>query len=292
MKKRTGCLGIFIVILVLFAVFLFWPTKENDSAIILSDTFDNNDNDWDLQNTGKIENGELLISQNNDAVIIPANVSFENGKIAFDTMYKEGDKGSVYGIMFRSTGKENYDLFLIDSESNFFSRVNGVEDISDHDSYIQSKGVNSLSIELYGNLVRVFVNNHLVLEAYEKDPHKGIIAFFSGGDSSIGFDNLEVVDFDKLPANISGKVYVNNDKLSNAPVTAYRVVDDNTLKTAVIDSAVTGEDGEFRFYLPEDSSYFVESAVENKKISSDRYADLRIPDSGLNLDIHLKSEAE
>ncbi len=291
MKKRTGCLGIFIIILVLFAVFLFWPVKESDSAVILSDTFDNNDNNWDLQNLAKIENGELLIPESSDAVVIPGSISFKNGKITVDVVYKEGDTGSVYGIMFRSTGNEDLDLFFIDGESNFFSRVNGIEDISDNDSYIKSKGPNSLSVELYGKLVRVSVNNHLVIEAYEKEANEGIFTFFSGGDSTVAFDNLEIIDFDKIPADISGVVYYNGEKLSNAPVTAYRVVNDKDLETALIDSTTSNENGEYHFYLPKNSSYFIESTVENGKILSDRYSDLHIPDSGLNLDIHLKAEA-
>ncbi len=289
MKKKTGCLGVIIIIILLFAVFLFWPVSDTNKAVILLDSFDNNDNGWDLQDSAKIENGELLIPRSSDAVIIPAGVSLKNGSITFDAVYKERDTGSVYGIMFRSTGKDDFDLFFIDGESNFFSRVNGIEDIADHDSYINSKGTNSLSIELYGKLVRISVNGHLVLEAFEKDANKGIFTFFSGGDSTVAFDNLKVIDFDKLPADIFGNVYYNNEKLSNAQVTAYRVVNNKPLETAVIDSTVTDENGEYRFYLPKDSSYFVESTVENGKISSDRYADLRIPDSGQNLDIHLKA---
>ncbi len=35
MKKRTGCLGVFIIIILLFAVFLFWPSSSGNQGVIL-----------------------------------------------------------------------------------------------------------------------------------------------------------------------------------------------------------------------------------------------------------------
>ena len=90
MKKKKGCLGIFIIIIVLLAVFLLWPVSDSDQSVILSDSFDNNDNGWDLQDSGKIENGELLIPGRGDTVVIPSDVSFKNGRISVDLVYKGG----------------------------------------------------------------------------------------------------------------------------------------------------------------------------------------------------------
>ncbi len=293
MKKRTGCLGIIVIILLLFAVFLFWPSSSGDQGVILSDSFDNNDNRWDLQNSAKIENGELLIPAGGDTVIIPSNMVLKNGNISVDMEYKSGDKGNVFGIMFRSPAEEDgFDLFLIDSRGDFILRYNGKTDLAERSGYISKEGTNSLMAELYGKLIRISVNGNTVVEVYEDNPAGGGFALFSGGDSEVAFDNLEVKDFDKLSPNISGKVYYNDGKLADAPVTAYMVVDDKTLKVAVIDETRTDENGEYSFYLPGDASYFVESTVENGKISSDRYADLRIPGSGLDLDIHLTAEGE
>ncbi len=293
MKKRTGCLGILIVMLLLFAAFVFWPVSENDNGVILSDTFDNNDNGWDLQDQAKIENGELLIPAVGETVVIPSDIILKNGSISIDMKYKSGSKSSSFGIMFRSPdGEDGFDLFLIDSLSDFILRYNGDTDMQGESGYISKDGTNSLKVELFGRFVRISVNGNTVIETYEDKPAEGRFALFSGGNSEVSFDNLNIVDFDRLPPNISGTVYYNDSRIPDAPVTAFRVVDDKTLKVVIIDETVTDENGKYSFYLPKDASYLVESKIEDGKISSDRYTDQRVPDSGLDLDIHLTSEGE
>lgn len=288
MKKRTGCFGILILFLMLAVVFLFWPSSSKDDGVVLSDTFDKNDNNWELGNYGVIQDGELLIKQGEGEIVF-TDLNLKNGSISAQLIYKSGDTANRYGIIFRDAGDNKYDYFMIDSTGKFFTHFNGRKDIIGYkDSFINPKGSNDLKIELFNRLIRIYVNGTLIVEAYEEHPAAGGFAFYSGGSGVCAFDNLKVVDFSKSEKNLTGTVYFDGTSLEDAVVTAYQVTDPESLGVIKIAETRTDSTGKYGFYLPSDSGYFVKTELPGEKSSGDRYADLSIPDSGKNLDIHLK----
>lgn len=287
-KKRTsllkGCLGIFLIVIVAFIAFILWPIPK-DNSIILTDSFDNNDNNWSLGNYGSIENGQLILSEG-DISVLPAETQFINGRIKASLTFKNGDPAGNYGFIFRDIDDDNYNFFLINSESGFFAKIQENGDIiSDKTSFITPEGSNELIVELYGRLIRVYANGTLIVESYDNNTAKGIFSMYSSGESIVAIDDLELADFDKRAGNITGSVLIDGDTLSGAEVIAWQVVDPDSLGVVEIDRTTTDSAGKYRFYLPENSSYFIEAGTPDKNFTGDRYTDLQIPDSGFELDI-------
>jgi hypothetical protein len=293
MKKKTskkkhkflrGCLGIFLILIV---AFILWPMSGDDS-IILSDTFDNNDNNWPLGNYGSIENGQLIMSEG-DISVIPADLQLKNGSSRVNLSYISGNKESVFGLFFREIDDELYNFFLIGSDSSFMARLKGKEDsFYNTNGFIKSDAPNVLTIKLYEKLTRIYINETLIVESYDDNPGAGTISLYSSGESTVAFDNLEIIDYDKLVGNITGSVNIDGDTLGGAEVVAYQVIEPETLGVVEIARTITDDNGKYSFYLPDDSSYFIESGTPDTKYRGDRYTDLQIPDSGIDLDITIR----
>ncbi|RKX83239.1 MAG: hypothetical protein DRP58_09105 [Spirochaetes bacterium] len=286
-KFLRGCLGIFLIVIVAFIAFILWPVSE-DSSIILSDTFNNNDNNWPLGDYGSIENGQLILSEG-DISVLPADIQLVNGRIKASLTYISGDQAGNYGFIFRDIDDDIYNFFLINSNSGFLARIqkNG-EIISDKTSFITPNGSNELMVELFGRLIRVYVNGILIAESYIDNPMAGNFSLYSSGESVVTFDDLEITDFNNRSGNITGLVLIDGEPLSAAEVIAYQVIEPETLGVVEIARTLSDDNGSYSFYLPEDSSYFIEAGTPDKKLTGDRYADLQIPDSGLDLDITIR----
>ena len=282
-----GCLGLFLVVIIAFVAFILWP-MSGDESIILSDSFDNNDNNWPLGNYGTIENGQLILSEG-DISVIPADLQLKNGRISVNLSYISGNKESVYGLFFREIDEEQYNFFLISSNSSFMARLKGKEEsFYNTNGFIKSDAPNVLTIELYERLIRVYINETLIVESYTDNPGRGTISLYSSGESTVAFDNLEIIDFDKRDSNITGSVNIEGDTLGGAEVIAWQVIEPKTLGVIEIARTLSDDSGDYSFYLPEDSSYFIESGTPDTKYSGDRYTDLQIPDSGHDLDITIR----
>ena len=286
-KFLKGCLGIFLIVIVAFLTFILWPISSDDS-ILLSENFDNNDNNWPLGDYGSIENGQLILSEG-DISVLPTDIQFVNGRIKASLSFNSGDPAGSYGFIFRDVDDDNYNFFLINSNSEFLASIqkNG-EIINDKTSFITPNSTNELIVELFGNLIRVYANGTQIAESYIDNPMAGTFSLYSSGESVIIFDDLEITDFDKKSGNITGSVIIEGDTLSAADVIAWQVVDPETLEVAEIAKTITDEKGNYSFYLPDDSSYFIESGTPDKNFMSDRYTDLQITDSGLDLDITIR----
>jgi hypothetical protein len=286
-KKHTflkGCLGIFLIAIAAFLTFILWPMPDDDS-VVLSDKFDNNDNNWTLGDYASIKNGQLIIAEG-DISVIPINLLLKNGRISVNLSYISGSKESEYGIIFRDIDDEQFNFFLISSDSSQLARLKGKEDgIYDKNGFIKSNAPNFLTIKFYGRLIRIFINETLISESYDDNPGAGTISLYSSGGSIVAFDDLEIIDYDQKAGNITGSVIMSGDKLSAAELIAWQLIEPDTLGVVEIARTVTNDQGEYSFFLPEDSSYFIESGTPDKKYIGDRYTDLQIPDSGLNLDI-------
>lgn len=283
-KFLRGCLGIFLIVIVAFIAFILWP-MPGDSSIILSDNFDNNDNNWPLGNYGSIENGQFILSEG-DISVIPADLQLKNGSISVNLSYISGDKESEYGIFFRDIDDKQYNFFLISSDGSFIARLKSFEDgVYYKNSLVKTENPNELKIELYGRLIRIYLNEILIAESYDDNPKAGSFSIFSSGGSTAAFDNLQIVDFDLRAGNITGSVLIDGKSLGGAEVIAYQVIEPETLGVVEIARTITDDNGKYSFYLPVDFSYFIEAGTPDKKIIGDRYTDLQIPNSGLNLDI-------
>ncbi|MEA1910821.1 MAG: hypothetical protein U9N32_03975, partial [Spirochaetota bacterium] len=129
------------------------------------------------------------------------------------------------------------------------------------------------------------LNEILIAESYDDNPKAGSFSIFSSGGSTAAFDNLQIVDFDLRAGNITGSVLIDGKSLGGAEVIAYQVIEPETLGVVEIARTITDDNGKYSFYLPVDFSYFIEAGTPDKKIIGDRYTDLQIPNSGLNLDI-------
>ena len=289
-KFLRGCLGIFLIVIVAFIAFILWPIPD-DNSVILSDAFDNNDNNWTLGDNGSIENGKLIMSEG-DVSVITTDFHLKNGRLSVNLSYISGSKKGVYGLFFRDITDEQYNYFLISSDSSFVARLKGKEEsFYDTNSFIKSDEPNFLSIELYEKLIRIYINDTLIAESYDDNPGAGTISLYSSGESRVAFDDLEIIDYDIKEDNITGSVIMNEDKLSGAEVIAWQVIEPDTLGVVEIARTKTDDSGKYSFYLPDDSSYFIESGTPDKKYIGDRYTDLQIPDSGLDLIITV-SEAK
>ncbi len=297
MKKKTakkkhrvlrGCLGIFLIVTAAFITFVLWPAAD-DSSVVLSDSFDNNDNNWSLGNYGSIKNGQLILSEG-DVSVIPLNLQLKNGRISVDLSYISGNKESEYGIIFRDISDEKYSFFLIAPDGSLGAKLRGMEDsVYYRNSYIKADTPNLLTIELYENLIRVYINETLIAETYDSEPEEGSVSLYSSGESRVAFDNLEIINFDRRDGNIKGSVTIDGDLLGGAEVTAFQVIEPETLGVVEIAKAVTTDSGSYSFYLPDTSSYFIEAGTPDKKFKGDRYTDLQIPDSGLDLNISIET---
>ena len=286
-SKKKGCLGLFLIVIAAFIAFILWPMSGDDS-VILSDSFDNNDNNWPLGDYESIEKGELLLAEG-DISVLPADIQFVNGRIKGTFTYKSGDPAGNYGLIFRDINDDIYNFFLINSDSGFRARLQGNgEIINDKTGFITPNGSNELIVELFGRLIRVYANGTLIAESYDDNPMTGTFSLYSSGESIVTVDDLEIVDFDKRPGNITGSVLIDGDTLSGAEVIAWQLVEPDTLGVVDIDRTTTDSEGKYRFYLPDDSSYFIEAGTPDKKFTGDRYTDLQIPDSGIDLDITIK----
>ena len=185
---------------------------ERPTETLLSDSFNNNDNNWDIfeenGNSAQIENGQLVMRvKDADSVYrIWPQMTLSNVDMTFDTVIQEGSQSNAsFGAACRYVNNDNYYSFNMDGDGYYTLRkkVDGTaETIIDWTaSTALQPGVgafNHIRVVCSGNTLELFANDQLVVSSQDASLTTGGFALQAGrfaiddAPVSVAFDNLGV----------------------------------------------------------------------------------------------------
>ena len=185
---------------------------ESPTEALLIDSFDNNNNSWDVfeenGNSAQVENGQLVmkvVEPNSIYRVWPA-VALSNLDIAFDAVIQEGTQANVsYGVACRYVNNDNYYSFTVDGDGYYTikKKVAGTQEILTDWmlSNALKSGVgqaNRIRVVCSDNILELYANNQLVTSLQDADLTAGGFALQAGRfdkddlPMSVTFDNVEV----------------------------------------------------------------------------------------------------
>jgi len=185
---------------------------ERPTEIILSDTFDDNKNDWDVfqqdNASGQIENGQMIMKviEAESSFMIYSGLSLSDVDITFDATIQEGTPAnSAFGAMCRRTNTDNRYMFDISGDGSYMlnKRIDGkLETIVDWSPSSEIKtgtgDTNRVRIVCSGSNLELYVNDKLLISAQDTSITGGTFALQAGRFKednkpvTVAFDNLEV----------------------------------------------------------------------------------------------------
>jgi hypothetical protein len=185
---------------------------ERPTNTILSDSFDNNNNKWDVfqetDGSGQIENGQMIMKVNAEDSIyrIWTGTTLSNVDLTFDATIQEGDPANVaFGAACRYTNNDNYYSFNMDGKGFYIltKKVNkNPATLVDWTSSPAIKtGVgetNRIRVVCSHNILELYANDQLLVSSMDTSLLAGGFALQAGRfkkdgkPMSVGFDNVEV----------------------------------------------------------------------------------------------------
>jgi len=187
-------------------------TWERPTEVLMADSFDNNNNSWDIfdenGNSAQIENGKMVIKVvDTDSVYrVWPGVALSNVEMTFDAAIQEGTQANVaYGATCRYLDNNNYYSFSMDGDGYYTltKKVNGtLETIIDWtQSSALKAGVgetNHVRVVCLDSTLELYANDQLMISSQDASLTAGGFALQAGRFAvddqpmSVTFDNMEV----------------------------------------------------------------------------------------------------
>jgi hypothetical protein len=184
---------------------------EHPTENMLTDTFDDNKNDWDIFKEDKasvqIENGQLVMKVNEaeSSYLTYSGLSLSDVDMTFDATIQEGTPAnSAYGAACRRTNTDNRYMFDISGDGSYTlnKRIDGnLETIIDWSSSNAIKTgageTNRVHIICSGENLELYVNDQLLVSAQDTSITGGTFTLQAGRFKvdtepvTVAFDNLE-----------------------------------------------------------------------------------------------------
>jgi hypothetical protein len=185
---------------------------EPQAGTILTDTFDDNKNTWDVftQDTasGQVENGQLVmkVMDPETSYMIYSGLSLSEVDMSFDVVVQEGTSAnSAFGAICRRSDADNRYMFDISADGSYTinkrikSELTTLVDWKESNAIKTGKGeVNRVRVVCSGSKLELYVNGELLTSATDTDLTGGTFALQAGRFKkdnkpvTINFDNLEV----------------------------------------------------------------------------------------------------
>jgi hypothetical protein len=179
---------------------------------LLSDSFDDNNNGWDVYKHDKasaqIENGQMVISvtEPDSTYVVNPGMSLSNVDMSYDVVVSKGTPvNTSYGAACRWIDKDNRYMFDLSADGQYSlnKRVAGestqIVKWTASDAFKTSVGdVNHLRVVCNGDTLELYVNDQQLISTQDTSLAAGGFALQAGRFKedtkpvSVGFDNLEV----------------------------------------------------------------------------------------------------
>lgn len=202
--------------------------QPEPGEILLSDTFDNNDNKWGtFEEDGysvQIQDGQMVMKftkADYHAYSLPKDSNVSNVDISFDAVIQESAQDSAtYGVRCRFTDEDNYYMFNVDGDGYYalWKVVKGEgEAIVD---WTESKAIkpgigetNHIRVVCSDSDLELYINDNLMFAKQDTSLTEGKFALKAGqfengsGTVLVAFDNLEA----RYAAPLLSESFDNND---------------------------------------------------------------------------------
>ncbi len=179
---------------------------------LLSDSFDNNNNNWDIfdenGNSAQVENGQLVMKiKDADSVYrIWPQMALSDVDMSFDVIIQEGTQANVgFGTACRYVDNDKHYSFNVDGDGYYTlkKKVNGttetIVDWTASTAIQPGVGVtNRIRVVCSGSTLELYANNQLVVSSQDTSLTAGGFALQAGrfaiddAPVSVTFDNVEV----------------------------------------------------------------------------------------------------
>jgi len=178
------------------------PTPTPSGPPLFSDSFQNNNNGWDLTSVAgqfsvKVGGGSMILEDDNHTLIpeiIPGTKLYDNFRLTVDATLSRGDQNNGYGVYIRGASNQNSDLatyyrFELYGDGTY-AVFKGVVDATGTsqsnplvsytmNSAIQKQGtVNHITIIANGPSMTLIVNGQTITTVTDSSYTNGSIALF------------------------------------------------------------------------------------------------------------------
>jgi len=178
------------------------PTPTPSVPPLFSDSFQNNNNGWDLTSvtgkyTVKVGGGSMVLEDDDNKLLwelVPGTKVFSNFKLTVDATLSRGDQSNGYGVFIRGASNQNsqlatyyrfelygdgtYAVFKGVVDANGNSKSNALVDDT-MDSAIQKQGtVNHVTIDANGPSMAFIVNGQTLTTVTDQSYAGGSVALF------------------------------------------------------------------------------------------------------------------
>jgi len=170
---------------------------EEPVTILVNENFNGNETDFGLNDYWKLKNGMLVCSNGEEETIHKTRISdaFQDCTIKVNARWDGRAKNAGFGIQFGFSSDEYY-IFRITGDKNYqFSHWDGSE-WNDIVSWTEFNfimgGFNELKVTCYGENIRAYINNQLVVNTKVDSFSGGYSGLACSGNVDASFDNFIV----------------------------------------------------------------------------------------------------
>ena len=199
-------------------------TTTTATALLFSDNFSDNSQNWDVGNDSKngssINNGMLVLTATSSMLFrepFPSDTDYGDVAVTTNFTLLKGDENDSVGLYLRSNisgqgykvainGNDTYDIAKITVDANQKSHTTYLARPQSASSLHPKGQKNNLSVIMRGGNIVLLINNTMVKSVQDGDFASGKIMLFVGnGDTSDGVSaSFDMVEVYAAPAYISG----------------------------------------------------------------------------------------
>jgi subtilisin family serine protease len=155
------------------------------------------------------QDGRLLLTgdDSNFLTLMSPNKLFEKDlDLTVETEWKSGIDNNGYGMRFFASLLGQYRFFITGNGAYSIDKVLGQTGIVTDlvawtfDNIVQKRGKNTLRVVSYGDSLKFWINQKIVLRIKDGDYREGYASLFVGDPQTVAFDNFSAIEFPfKLP---------------------------------------------------------------------------------------------
>lgn len=188
--------------------------EDGRSISVFKESFDNNENDWDLFESdyglASIEEGKLTIGSKTtrgNSRLMYRPIDSRNFSIEVDLTHPEKDNGAIKGILFNFKDWDNYSYFYLDGRYFSVGRlnkgiVNKAVDLFGTPK-ANASGTNNLKILFEDGIITYSINSEVVYKQKSYEVKEKYIGFVAGGKGNMEVDNFVVKTFGSTSNGLS-----------------------------------------------------------------------------------------